>query len=112
MPDTDFDYSRYTPLDNTFDNYDVFKSAFKNIRFALPFTGTLVISEADIANLAGLSFRIYGKTSLWRLLLAYNGMQDPIQDMWPGQVLRYPSLAAIITYVNEQLHNKQESFII
>lgn len=112
MSDTDFDYSRYTPLDNTFDNYDIFRSAYKNIRFAIPFTDTVTINQTDIANLAGLSFRVYGKTSLWRLILAYNGLQDPIQDMWAGQILKLPSLGSIISYLNEQLHSKQETFII
>lgn len=112
MPDTDFDYSRYTPLDNTFDNYDIFKSAYKNIRFALPATQQVTISEPDIANLAGLSYRLYGKTSLWRLLLAYNGLQDAVQDMWPGQILKAPSLGAIIAYLNSQLHNQQQTFVI
>lgn len=112
MPDTDFDYSRYTPLDNTFDNYDIFLSAFKNIRFALPTTQSLTVNDSDLANLPGLSFRIYGKTSLWRMILAYNGLQDPIQDMWAGMTLNYPSLSDVIAYLNSQLHNQQQTFTI
>ena len=110
--DTDYDYSRFTPLDNTLNQYDVFRSAYKNIRFALPTTQTIQINESDIANLAGLAFRFYGDTSLWRMILAYNGLQDPIQDMWAGQILNLPSKSAVIAYLNEQTHTKQETMVI
>lgn len=109
---TDYDYSRFTPLDNTGTAYNIFRSGFKNIRFALPVTQTLQIDESDIGNLAGLAFRIYGDTSLWRMILAYNGLNDPIQDMWPGMILQLPSKVAVISYINEQLRTQQQVITI
>lgn len=109
---TDYDYTRFTPLDNTGESYDFLRSSYKNIRFALPTAQTITVTEPDIANLAGLAYRVYGDTSLWRMILAFNGLNDPIQDMWPGQVLNLPSKPAIIAYLNEQTHTKQQTFTI
>jgi hypothetical protein len=109
---TDYDYTRFTELDNTGEQYDLFKSAYKNIRFALPTVQTITVKDPDIGNLAGLAFRIYGDVSMWRMILAFNGLQDPIQDMWAGQILNLPAKSAVIAYLNEQLHSKQQTFTI
>lgn len=109
---TDYNYNRFTPLDNTGDAYNVFRSAYKNIRFAMPTVGTEVITEPDMANFAGLAFRIYGDESLWRALLAFNGCQDPIQDLWPGMVLKYPSKSALIAYLNAQTQAQRTTITI
>lgn len=112
MISSDFDYTRFTPRDNTPNGWNIFKSSYKNIRFAIPTSQTTTVNEEDIGNLAGLAFRIYGDVSLWRLILAFNGIQDPIQDMYPGQILKYPSKADIISYINAPVSSQQNSFII
>lgn len=109
---SDYDYSRFTKLDNTGTNYDIFRSAYKNIRFAIPTVQTLVVRDSDVGNLAGIAFRVYGDVSLWRMILAFNGMQDPIQDMYPGQVLKLPSKSAVIQYLNSQLQSQQQTIMI
>lgn len=109
---SDYDYSRFTPLDNTGEQYNVFASAYKNIRFALSTTQTLTVKDSDVGNLAGIAFRIYGDVSMWRMILAFNGLNDPLQDMWPGQVLNLPSKAAVIAYLNEQIHSQQQTLTI
>jgi hypothetical protein len=108
----DYDYTRFTPLDSSGEAYDQFKSAYKNIRFALPTVQTVTVKESDIGNLAGLAFRVYGDVSMWRMILAFNGLQDAIQDMWAGQILNLPAKAAVIAYLNEQLHSQQQTFTI
>lgn len=112
MIPSDYDYSRFTPIDSSGLSYDQFRSAYKNIRFAVPTSQTITVTESDIGNLAGIAFRVYGDVSMWRLILAYNGMQDPIQDMWPGQILRFPSKADVITYLNAQIYSQQQAFTI
>lgn len=108
---TDYDYARFTALDNT-GRFSIFKSAYKNIRFALPATSNYTIDASDLANLAGIAYKVYGDVSLWRLILAFNGIQDPIQDLFPGLVLKLPSKPGLISYLNEQLHSKQETIVI
>lgn len=107
-----FDYANYTPLDNTLKRRNIFASSYKNIRYAMPVNQTVVVTEADIGNLAGIAFRIYQDVSLWRFIMAYNGLQNPIQDMWPGQVLELPSKSNIIQYMNSQLYSKNKTITI
>lgn len=109
---TDYDWGRYTPVDNTGTNRSVFKSAYKNIRFAIPFTSTYVITESDLANLAGMAYKLYADVSLWRVLLTYNGLQDPIQEVYPGMVLKVPAKADIIAYMSAQQNNQLPAFVI
>lgn len=109
---TSFDYSRYTPVDNTNSEYSIFKSAYKNIRFALPYASIRTVRASDMANLPGLAFELYKDVSLWRLLLAYNGVQDPIQDIYPGFVLKVPDKSDIIAYIAQQQNNTQPTVTI
>lgn len=107
----DYDLSRYTPLDNT-GYWDFFKSGYKNIRFNIVPIQQIQLTSSQAANLPGLAFQLYGDTSLWRALLAYNGLKDPISDIVVGLVLSVPSKADIIAYLSQQTNNKQNSLTI
>lgn len=109
---TDYDFSTNTPLDNTGTSYSIFKSGYKNIRFAIPATRTIVIDESDMANLVGIAFRLYGDVSLWYALLAYNGIQDQVQEIYPGLVLRCPNKSDIIAYTSAQKGNQSPTITI
>lgn len=106
------DYSRFTPVDNTGTSYSPFKSAYKNIRFALRTAAVHVVTAADTANLVGIAFRTYGDVSFWRLILAYNGIHNAVQDIQPGVVLKLPNKADAIAYMNAQRADKQTSILI
>ncbi len=112
MSNSDFDYSRYTPLDNTATSYSVFKSAFKNIRFALRTSSTVTVDESDMANLVGIAFRAYGDVSLWYMLLAFNGIQDQVQEVYPGLVLNLPSKPDVIAFLSSQQNNQSVTITI
>jgi hypothetical protein len=103
----DFDWSNYTPLDSTGNNYDKFKSAYKNVRFNVQPTTQIQLTATDMANLPGLAFRLFNDTSLWRALLAYNGLSDPLSDIAVGMVLMVPTKAALISYFSQQSTNQQ-----
>jgi hypothetical protein len=108
----DYDWSNYTPVDSTGSNYDKFKSAYKNIRFNVQPTTQIQLTIQDLANLPGLAYRLYGDTSLWRALLAYNGLSDPLSDIAVGMTLKIPTKAAITAYVSKQANNQQTPIVI
>lgn len=108
----DYNWSRYTPLDNTDDAYSPSKSAYKNIRFALPVAQQVTINSVYAANLPGLANDVYGDTSLWRMILAYNGLQDAISDICVGKVLSLPAKADVISYLSSQQNNQTPTFSI
>lgn len=109
---TDFNYSNYTPIDSTGTRYNPFKSAYKNIRFALAASGSHVINEADMANLPGLALRYFNDTSAWRVMLAFNGLQNAIQEVYPGLVLQIPSKDDVSKYLTQQQNNQPVTIYI
>ncbi|QDH83673.1 hypothetical protein [Achromobacter phage Motura] len=98
----DYSWSKYTPVDNTGNNRSIFKSAYKNVRFALVPNRRITLDESQAANLPGLSHAEYGVWDFWEILLAYNGLQDPIQDVVAGMPFLLPTKASIISYLTRQ----------
>ncbi len=112
MSQQDYDYSQHTPIDTSSNSYSPFRSGYKNIRFALATATTLTITHADMANLVGIAFRLYGDVSLWYMLLAFNGIQDQVQEIYPGLVLSIPNKNDVIAYLAAQKNNKPLTRII
>ena len=108
----DFDLYRYTPLDNTATQYDMFRSGYKNIRFNVKQTQQVTLDDSTAYNLPGVAYILYGDTSLWRALLAYNGLSDPLTDIQPGLVLIAPSKADISAYLSRQVTNRNKTLTI
>jgi hypothetical protein len=102
---TDFNWSNYTPIDSTGNNYDIFKSAYKNIRFSVQPQTQYQLTVADMANLPGLAYKFFGDVSFWRILLAYNGISDPLSQVAVGVVFNIPSRADVISYLSQQSTN-------
>jgi len=108
----DYNYTRYTPVDNTGASYSVAKSAYKNIRFALPVSRQITIDAKYMANLPGLAYDLYGDTSLWEMILAYNGLQDALNDICVGMVLNVPLKSDVIAYLSQQQNNQTQTMTI
>lgn len=108
----DFNWSSYTPLDSTTTNYDIFRSAYKNIRFAVEPTTKYQLTATDMANLPGLANFYYGDTSLWRGLMAYNGISDPISEVAIGITLNIPTKADLLAYLSSQANNNLQAVTI
>jgi hypothetical protein len=109
---TDFNWSSYTPLDSTGSNYDIFSSAYKNVSFALQPQTQYQLTKTDMANLPGLAYKFFGDVSLWRLLLAYNGISDPLSQVAVGVVINIPARSDIIAYLTQQSANSGQSITI
>jgi hypothetical protein len=108
----DFNWSNYTPLDSTGKNYDLFRSAYKNIRFSAQPITQYRLTAVDLANLPGLSYKFYGDTSFWRGLMAYNGISDPLSEVAVGIIINVPSRSDIVAYLSKQAANKSGTLTI
>ena len=102
----DYTWSQFSPVDNTGRQRSIFKSSYKNLRFILDLQGLRVLSDADSSNLPGLSDELYGTPDFWRILLSYNGLVNPIQDVYAGQTLRIPTKASIVRELTQQQNNQ------
>jgi hypothetical protein len=105
----DFDYSAYTPYDNT-GYYDIFQSGYKNVRFGMQPNQQFQLDNSTAYNLPGIAYALYGDTSLWYALLAYNGLNDPLTDVYPGLVLQIPAKSDLSNYVT-QVTNPQQATV-
>ena len=94
-----FDYGRFTPVDQLVGGYIVSKSAYANLRFAVSSIGTYQIGSHDAGNLPGLAYKLYQDVSMWRILLAFNGLQDALQDVIEGLVINYPDKSEVLAYL-------------
>lgn len=108
----DYSWSLYTPIDNTGVARSLWKSAYKNIRFSIPLQEIITITDSYAANLPGLSFIKYGVVDYWRILLHYNGLVDPIQDVYAGMSFRIPTQAGIVSWLSAQQENQQTTITI
>jgi len=101
----DYNLKNYTVPDNTGTQWDMFTSAFKNLRFNVPINQQIQIGASDMANLPGIAYRFYGDTSLWRCILAFNGLSDALSQIAPGVILNLPTKAAVLQYLSQQKTN-------
>lgn len=51
-----------------------------------------VVTESDIGQPDGIAHKFYGDSSWWWLVCSYNGIVNPVTDMFAGQRLRVPAL--------------------
>ena len=99
----------FVPLDSVQQN--IWDSTAKNFRFNVPYDRVIRVSASDEANLPGIAYRYLGDTSLWWVLLEYNGLTDPIEDLKVGMSLKIPQRKALIAYL-ESSRAIEESTVI
>lgn len=97
-----YSWSKNSPIDSVGVQRSVFSSAFRNVRYALAFSKSYVLTQSDVANLPGLAYKEYGTVSAFHVLLAYNGMSDPLTDIYPGVRMRFFTKASLDAYLSEQ----------
>lgn len=101
-----YTYSRYTPVTEDRKAWSIWRSAYKNVRFSLVLERIIVLTESDTANLPGISFKHYGTVDYWRVLLHYNGLCDPIQDVYAGMSFNLPTQPSIVAWLTRQQNNR------
>lgn len=108
------DWSNCTPYyiktDGSF-HYNPFKSTYKNIRYLLQQASTYTVTKQDAGRIATISYNIYETTSLWRVLLEYNQINDPLTELYPGVVLAVPDQAQATAYLTNSNNSTNSNTI-
>jgi hypothetical protein len=108
-------YSDVTPttrlLDNRFD-LDVLQSSYNNIRWTVVPDTIITIDSKYEANLPGLAYDYYGDQTVWRAILAFNGLNDPISDIIVGSVIGLPSRSSLDTYMASSNTGLQTALVV
>ena len=86
-----YDLSKFLEYDNN--SYETINSYFLSEINKLPIAGTFICSDERPDT---LSYKIYGDTQFWWILLSYNGIYDWTDgSLSVGKLIRYPSLSKI-----------------
>lgn len=95
------DWSHCTPVyfDQSNYYYDPFRSTYKNLKYTLSTVSKYTVTKSDMGRIMTISYNIYKTTTLWRVLLEYNGINDPISELMPGVVLNCPDKNQAIAYL-------------
>jgi hypothetical protein len=76
-----------------------FDANFRDLRYAIPSDREILVTAKEQADLPNLALQYLGDNRLWWVILQYNGLYDPIEDIQPGVKLRIPRRAALIAYL-------------
>lgn len=94
-------WTECTPTNKYLDGYEPTLSTYCNIRFAVRTASTFTVTAANMSNLPGIAYITLGSTDYWRVLLDYNGLYDPLTDIYPGLVLKIPDKAALTSILGK-----------
>lgn len=98
-----FDLENFISVSSDGGALNIFSAKFRDIRFKVASQATVVVDARYEANLKTLSYDQYeGDSGLWWAILMYNGLQDPINDVIPGTVLRIPKRSEVIALLESQ----------
>ena len=56
------------------------------------------ISEGDIPDPGAISYKVYGTTEFWWVILLVNDIQNPLTDMESGTILQIPNVIDIYDF--------------
>ena len=56
------------------------------------------VESQDVGRPDLISSRVFGSDGPWWMLLKYNGIDDPWNELWPGLVLKVPSEETMQSY--------------
>jgi hypothetical protein len=51
-----------------------------------------IVSDTDLGQPDAIAYRYYGNSNWWWLICSYNGVVNPLTDMFLGQRLKIPAL--------------------
>ena len=103
-----FDASRYMPVNPDKDDLNFYDAKFANMRFSVAAGREIIVDASNEANLPGIAETYFGDQSLWWLILDYNGLIDPIQDIKVGTRLLLPERRSIIAFLEARESNNQQ----
>lgn len=60
-----------------------------------------VVKSVEVGRPDLLAKRILGNSELWWILLKFNKIDDPWNELWPGQIILIPDTTVIQSYLDE-----------
>lgn len=99
MPVTQYDINQFMSVTDDGGALNYWDADFRNLNLIIPASETVVIGAEWSYNLPGLAASKLGSRFLWWVLLVYNGLSDPINDVVPGVTLAIPDRNALMSFL-------------
>ena len=81
-------------------HYNFWDASFKDMHLYVPESSRITVDSSMMANLPGIAASLLGSRYLWWAVLAFNpNVQDPLNDMVPGTVLRIPDARQLAVFI-------------
>lgn len=71
---------------------DWHKAAYVDLHERTLDVSLYIVSDSDLGQPDRIAWRVYGDSNWWWLICSYNGIINPMTDMYLGQRLRIPAL--------------------
>jgi hypothetical protein len=81
---------------------DWLSSAYINLYDNVAQFSQYQVSDADLGNPDLIAYLMYGQEQYDWLIMDFNGIVDPYNDLYIGQVLRIPDLQQALAYLKQQ----------
>lgn len=83
-------------------HFDFWGAAFNDMHLYVQELTRIQIDAEGAANLPGLAAKFLGSRYYWWVLLMYNGLYDPLNDIIPGAILKIPNPQQLNTYLQNR----------
>ncbi len=87
---------------------DYLSARYLNIKFIVPARNSFVVTQAYEANAPGIAFDFYGSADYWWVILLFNGVVEPLEELVAGRVLQLPALADINAFLSLKESQNQD----
>ncbi len=98
------DYSFVNYMNTTPDgqHFDIYNTPFRNLRYIVPTSKSIVVDASLAGNAPTIAHIYLGSTSLWWVILHYNGLADGRTDIKAGDTLWIPDKRSLIAVLETQ----------
>jgi hypothetical protein len=87
---------------------DYLSARYLNIKFIVPARNSFTVTQAYEANAPGIAFDFYGSADYWWVILLFNGIVEPLEELVAGRVLQLPGLADINAFLSLKESQNQD----
>lgn len=99
MPVTQYDINQFMAITDDGGSLNFWDADFRNLNLIISATETVLVDAEWSYNLPGLAAKKLGSRHLWWVLMVYNGLSDPINDVVPGVTLAIPDRHRLLAFL-------------
>jgi hypothetical protein len=100
--------SAYTDTGTEPKALDYLSARYLNIKFIVPARSSFVVTQAYEANAPGIAFDFYGSADYWWVVLLFNDIIEPLEELVAGKVLQLPGLADVNAFLSLKESQNQD----